>query len=101
MLALPSQQRGVRARYGLTQAQTDAEAWTIDPHDRREAGAAAINRVLLAIGPPWSLLALIYRVPPVHWLEDRVYEQVAAHRSFLSRFWSTRPACEEPGADCE
>ncbi|HVC34110.1 MAG TPA: DCC1-like thiol-disulfide oxidoreductase family protein [Chloroflexota bacterium] len=101
VLALPNQTPGILQRYGLTRAQVDREAWAIDASGRETAGAAAINRVLAALGGVWALLAATYRLPPVCWIEDRVYRWVARHRHWLSSIYGATPACDEPGIECE
>lgn len=99
VLALPSQTPGLLARTGLTRAQVDAAAWTVTPDGDRNAGAAAINRVLAELGGVWRLLARLYAVPSLGWCEDRLYEWFARHRGRFAR-WGTTPACARPGAAC-
>lgn len=102
MLALPSQTPHLRERYGLTHAQTEAEAWVIElATGRRWAGAAATNRVLAEHGGAWAALAGLYQIAPIRWLEDRLYRWIAAHRGHLARLYSTTPECERPGVQCE
>lgn len=100
VLALPSQARGLREAYGLTRAQVEREAWAIEPSGRRYAAAAAMNRVLSDLRGPWPLVAALYRLPLLGWLEDRTYRWVADHRRLLSRWWSTTPECDQPEAEC-
>ena len=100
MLALPSQTPGLVEQYGLTRAQTDRELWAVDPSGGSFSAAAAVNRILVELGPAWSWLTLAYRVAPIRWAEDRAYRWVAEHRSRLW-FWSTTPECERAGATCE
>lgn len=100
MLALPSQHPGTTERFGLTREELDRAAWTVDRWDRQLAGAAAINRTLAALGGPWRLVAALYRVPGIGWLEDRGYDWVAAHRRAFHRFAVT-PECDRPGVKCE
>lgn len=101
VLALPSQTPGILDRYGLTRAQANCNAWTIEPNGRERAGAAAINRVLEELGGVWKSLAAAYRLPPFRWLEDRLYRWVARHRHWLSSIWGAAPECEQPGIECE
>lgn len=100
MSVLPSQLRGVRLRYGFAAHEVGESLWAIDPNGRR-AGAAAINRVLAELGGGWALVAAMYGVPGISWLEEVGYRWVARHRSLLSRIWSTVPECERPGVECE
>jgi len=99
--ALPSQTPGILARYGLRRADADRAVWVIAPDGRRAAGAEAVNVALRACGGPLALLGRLGALGPLGWLEARVYAWVAAHRALLSRFYSTTPACEEPGASCD
>jgi predicted DCC family thiol-disulfide oxidoreductase YuxK len=100
VLAVPSQRPDLAERYGLSREQTDREAWAVDRLGRRWAGAAAINQALRQIGGPWPLIGRLYALPPLGWLERRVYRWVATHRQWLSRFWSTTPACDQPEGGC-
>lgn len=101
VLALPNQIPGILPRYGLTRAQLDRAVWTIEPNGHLQSGAAAINRVLIALGGIWRWLGLAYRLPPMRWAEDLAYAWVARHRHRLSRVWGTTPACDEPDVSCE
>lgn len=98
--AVYAQAEGVRGRFGLTNAETDRAAWAFDRIGRRWEGAAAINRALRQLGGLWPLVGALYAVPPIRWVEDRVYSWVARNRPLLSRLWGTRPPCDEPGARC-
>jgi predicted DCC family thiol-disulfide oxidoreductase YuxK len=100
VLALPSQTAGLAQQYGLTREQTDRELWAIDPSGRLLSGAAAVNRVLAELGGGWSWLAGWYGLRPVRFVEDRAYRYVANHRAYFW-FWTTTPACQEPGTQCE
>jgi predicted DCC family thiol-disulfide oxidoreductase YuxK len=100
VLAIPSQAPGVRSSFGLTRSQTDREAWAIEPGGRYAAGAAAINRVLTALGGGWATLAALYRVPLIRSLEDCGYGWIARHRHYFAWLGVT-PACDQPGASCE
>lgn len=97
--AIANQKPGVLERYGVSRAEADREAWTIDNDGRRAGGAAAINRVWSAIGGPWRLIAAAYQVRPIALLEEALYRWFAANRSLFHRF-GVRPECEEPGSDC-
>jgi len=99
VLAIANQQPGVLERYGLTRADADRTAWTIDPEGRRLEGAAALNRVLAELGGPWSVPVALYRVPGIGALEEALYRWFAPRRSKFRRFGVT-PECDEPGAGC-
>jgi predicted DCC family thiol-disulfide oxidoreductase YuxK len=99
VLAIASQQPGALERYGVTRAEADRAAWTIDGEGRRLEGAAAHNRVLVELGGPWSVPAALYRLPGVGPLEEAVYRWFAPRRSRFGRFGVT-PECDEPGVRC-
>jgi predicted DCC family thiol-disulfide oxidoreductase YuxK len=99
VLAIANQQPGVLERYGITRAEADRSAWTIDPEGRRLDGAAALNRVLAELGGPWLLLAAVYRVPGIGAQEEALYRWFAPRRSRFDRFGVT-PECDEPGVRC-
>jgi len=99
VLAIVNQQPGVLERYGVTRAEADRAAWTIDREGRRLDGAAALNRVLAELGGPWSLLAAVYRVPGIGALQEALYRWFAPRRSRFHRFGVT-PECDEPGVRC-
>ncbi len=100
VLAVANQKPGVLSRHGISRAQADREAWTIDRAGARLGGAAAINRVLVEMGGVWPLLARMYRFRPAAVLEDVFYRWFARHRPAFHRFGIT-PECDEPDADCE
>jgi predicted DCC family thiol-disulfide oxidoreductase YuxK len=91
VLAVPAQASGVRERYGLTEEDTDRAAWAIDRDGRRLRGAAAINRALAVLPGAWPRLAALYRVPPLRWAEDLLYELVARTRHWLGYLTRTPP----------
>jgi predicted DCC family thiol-disulfide oxidoreductase YuxK len=96
---LPNQAPGLLEATDLTRADVDREAWALDRSGRWYAGAAAINRSLSALGPPWRQLALVYAVPGVRWCQDAGYRWFAKHRGRFSR-WGVIPACERPDGGC-
>jgi predicted DCC family thiol-disulfide oxidoreductase YuxK len=100
VLAIANQKRGVLSRYGLTREEVDRAAWTIGRDGQRSQGAAAVNRVMQAVGGPWSLLAAAYRLQPLAALEEAMYRSLARNRSRFHRF-GVRPECDGPDADCE
>ena len=81
VLAVANQEPGVLGRYGLTRAEADRAAWTVDSDGRRREGAAAVNRVLDELGGGWRLLAALYRSKPIASLEDAFYDWFARNRS--------------------
>lgn len=100
MLALPSQLPGTTERFGLTREQLDRAAWTIDAAGRKLAAAAAINRTLAELGGLWRVIAALYHVPGIGWLQERGYEWVASHRRYFDRL-AVIPECDQPGVSCE
>jgi predicted DCC family thiol-disulfide oxidoreductase YuxK len=100
VLAVANQKPGVIERYGITRAEADRTAWTIDRDGRRQEGAAAINRVLAELGGPLSQLAALYRVSGIGALEEALYRWFAPRRSKFRRFGVT-PECDEPDARCD
>lgn len=99
VLALPNQRPGVLERYGVSRAEADRAAWTVEPDGSRLAGAAAVNRVLRELGGPWRVAAAPYRLRPIAALEEAFYRWFAARRSRFERFGVT-PECDEPDARC-
>ena len=99
VLVIANQKRGVLARYGLSRADADRAAWTIDPAGRLK-GAAAINRVFREMGGPWPAVGSLYRLKALAALEEAAYRWFARKRSRFSRF-GVQPECNQPGADCE
>lgn len=99
MLAIANQKSGVVARYGLTRAEVDRAAWTVDAQGRKLEGAAALNRTLDELGGGWKAVAALYRVRPVAALEEAAYRWIAPRRSALHRL-GVKPECDEPGAGC-
>jgi len=99
VLALPSQLPGTTQRFGISRADFDRAAWTVDRRGRKLAGAAAISRTLEALGDPWRLLAVLLRLPGVGWLVERAYAWVASHRRQL-RWLAVTPECDRPGVNC-
>jgi predicted DCC family thiol-disulfide oxidoreductase YuxK len=100
VLALPSQTPGVPERTGLSRADLSRAAWAIDRRGRGYAGAAALNRVLVELPPPWRWLAGLYRLPLAGAIEDAGYRWFAANRARFGR-WGVMPACARPGVPCD
>lgn len=101
MLALPNQTPGLIEQYGLTRAEVEREVWAIDPSGRQYPAVEAANRILKELNSPWPTLAALVSIPPIRWIEDRLYRWVAANRSALSRWWGAVPECERPGVECD
>lgn len=99
VLVIANQKTGVLVRYGLSRAEVDRSAWTIDPTGRLD-GAAAINRVFHEMGGPWQAVAVGYRLRPLAAIEEAAYRWFARNRWRFNRF-GVQPECDEPGADCE
>jgi predicted DCC family thiol-disulfide oxidoreductase YuxK len=78
----PSQEPGLIERLGLTREDVGRASWAVEPGGRRFEGAAAINRVLKELGGGWAVLASLYGVPPIRWLEDLYYTRVANRRAW-------------------
>lgn len=100
MLVLPSQTPGLIEGFGLSRLAADTEVWAIEPTGKKYAGAAAVNRVLAALGGIWLVLSWTFRILPIRLLEDRAYRWIAENRSKLDRIGVT-PECERPGICCE
>lgn len=94
--AIPFQQGGAPARYGLSIAQCEAAAWAVTPDGSRFHSAAAINTILaVALGtrlPLW-----IYAIPGVRQLQDAAYAWVARNRGRLP---GDMPYCEQHPDAC-
>jgi predicted DCC family thiol-disulfide oxidoreductase YuxK len=78
----PNQDAGLIESLGLTPEQVSRAAWAVEPGGRKFEGAAAINRVLRELGGGWALVAGLYRVAPIEWVEDRYYARVARRRAW-------------------
>jgi len=99
VLVVANQKPGALERYGITRAEADRAAWSIDRDGRRLAGSAAMNRVLEELGGPWKVLAAPSRRGPVAALEERLYRWFSPRRASFHRL-GVKPECDEPGADC-
>jgi predicted DCC family thiol-disulfide oxidoreductase YuxK len=89
-----SQAPGVRDRFGLSVAETDAAAWAVTPDGVRVGGARAIG-LALAVARHSRVPILAWRVPGMPWVLDRIYDMVARHRTW---FPGDTPWCED--RDC-
>jgi predicted DCC family thiol-disulfide oxidoreductase YuxK len=99
VLAVANQKPGVPEGYGLSRADVDRAAWTVDQEGRKLEGAAAINCVLHELGGGWRPVAAIYRLRAVALIEEALYRWFARSRARFHRF-GVRPECDEPGAGC-
>jgi predicted DCC family thiol-disulfide oxidoreductase YuxK len=82
VLLRANQEPGLVESLGLTRGEVARAAWAVDESGRRFEGAAAINRVLRALGGAWWLLGSLYLVAPFRWVEDRYYGRVAKRRAW-------------------
>jgi predicted DCC family thiol-disulfide oxidoreductase YuxK len=57
-------------------------AWAVEPDGKKFEGAAGINRAMRELGRGWALLAALYRVPPIRWIENAYYGRVARRRAW-------------------
>jgi predicted DCC family thiol-disulfide oxidoreductase YuxK len=85
---------------GLTRAQCEQELQWVSAAGRVDGGAQGVARLLLASGPPWSLIGGLVRFPPLCWVAAALYRLVADNRQRLP---GGTPACalppsERPGA---
>lgn len=94
--AVPFQQPGIPATYGLTIAQCEAAAWAITPGGQRYAGAAAVN-VTLSAALGTRLPFWIYRVPGIQHLQDAAYAWVVRNRHRLP---GDTPYCDQHPEQC-
>ena len=67
---------------GLTHGEVERAAWAVQPDGRKFEGAAGINRAMRELGWGWALLAALYRVPPIRWVENKYYARVARRRAW-------------------
>jgi predicted DCC family thiol-disulfide oxidoreductase YuxK len=79
----PNQEEGLIESVGLSREEVDRAAWAVEPGGVKFEGAAAISRVLRELGGGWALVAALYGIPWVRWVEDRYYGRVARRRAWL------------------
>jgi predicted DCC family thiol-disulfide oxidoreductase YuxK len=84
------------ATLGLTRARCEHELQWVGADGRVDGGAQAVARLLLASGPPWTLVGAVLRVPPFRWLAAAAYRLVADNRQRLP---GGTPACALPPAE--
>lgn len=93
---MAAQAHGVRERSGLSEAQTERAAWTVTD-DVCVGGPRAVG-LFLAVAWGTRLPLLVWRVPGLPWLLDRVYELIARHRRRLP---GQTPWCVQHPGLCE
>ncbi len=93
---MASQAQGVRERTGLTASQAGRAAWTVSD-DVRVAGPRAVG-LFLAVAWNSRVPLLVWRMPGLPWLLDRVYESIARNRHRLP---GQTPWCIEHPDACE
>jgi predicted DCC family thiol-disulfide oxidoreductase YuxK len=67
---------------GLSGEEIGRAVWAVEPAGRRFEGAAAVNRTLGELGGSWALLAALYQLPPIRWVQDAYYRRVARRRAW-------------------
>jgi predicted DCC family thiol-disulfide oxidoreductase YuxK len=97
--AHPYQDPDLERRFGLSRRQAEHEVWLIGPDGRKYGGAEAVNRVLDVLGGVWRVIAKLYRVRGIRWLEDRLYHAFSSVRHRFGFLGSTA-ACDRPGEAC-
>ena len=105
---MASQQHGVQARTGVTDAEADRAAWTVldapdapDAPDggtevRKVGGARAVG-LALGVGRNATWPTLAWKVPGLPWTFDRVYDLIAKNRRRLP---GETPWCETHPDQC-
>ena len=78
----PSQEEGLVQKLGLSSEEVARASWVVEPGGRKLEGAAGINRVLRELGQGWALVAALYQVKPIRWMENRYYARVARRRAW-------------------
>ena len=78
----PNQEPGLIEQLGLSREEVVRASWAVEPGGRRLEGAAGINRVLGELGGGWRVLASLYGVAPIRWVEDRYYRRVSRRRAW-------------------
>lgn len=81
---------------GISPQECEQAAWAVTPQGCQYRGAAAVNAVLdRALG--LDLLLPLYRLRPIQWLQDRIYDWVVANRSCLP---GVTPYCQQHPERC-
>ncbi len=92
----PYQKPGVPASVGLSLEQCEEAAWAVTQDGRRYRGAAAVN-ASLAVALGVRLPLSFYELPGIGWLQERVYDLVAANRHRLP---GDAPYCDQHPDQC-
>jgi predicted DCC family thiol-disulfide oxidoreductase YuxK len=80
------------AELGLSDQDGAAQAWFVDDASRLSGGAEAVNNALRFIW--WARpFAVLYQLPLLKQIEDRIYLWVVANRGRLP---GAAPSCERP-----
>jgi predicted DCC family thiol-disulfide oxidoreductase YuxK len=56
--------------------------WAVEADGKKFEGAAAVNRTLRELGGRWALLAALYQLPPIRWVQNAYYGRVARRRAW-------------------
>jgi len=66
----------------MSREEVDRAVWVVEPGGRKFEAAAAVNRTWAELGGGWALLAALYQVRPIRWVEDAYYKRVARRRAW-------------------
>jgi predicted DCC family thiol-disulfide oxidoreductase YuxK len=66
----------------LSREEIGRAVWAVEATGLKFEGAAAVNRVLKELGGGWALLAALYSVPPIRWVQNAYYRRVARRRAW-------------------
>ncbi|MEI6109319.1 MAG: DCC1-like thiol-disulfide oxidoreductase family protein [Actinomycetes bacterium] len=75
--------------YGLTSAQLAHSVWLSESTNDgvvKYSGAKAVGKVLRMRGGVWAGIGWLTFIPPASWIADDLYQFVAGHRKFFSRY---------------
>jgi predicted DCC family thiol-disulfide oxidoreductase YuxK len=81
---------------GVTQAEAEEAVVWVAPGGVKDAGPAAIARLLVDAGSFWRPLGWVLGLPPVRWVAWPVYRLIARNRHRLP---GGTPACSLPQAE--
>lgn len=96
---MASQQLGVQARTGVTDAEADRAAWAVldgGTNGRKVGGARAVG-LALEVGRNAAWPTLAWKVPGLPWALDRIYDLIAKNRRRLP---GETPWCETHPNQC-
>ncbi len=77
---------------------TDAAAWTVSLDKSVAVGGPRAVGLLIAVGWQSKLPLLVWKIPGLPWLLDRLYELIARNRY---RFPGDTPWCVEHAGECQ